>query len=157
MTRDQIARVRSSWALVVPLAEVVAGRFYERLFTLDPSLRPLFSHTDSAAQPRKFVQTLAVVVAGLDDLAPLRPAIEALGQRHAAYGVTDSHYDTVRQALLWTLECALGPDFDAPTREAWDTAYRLLATVMQRAVVGEARSGDAAIRTNAIAASGYRS
>lgn len=157
MTRDQIARVRSSWALVVPLAEVVAARFYEQLFTLDPSLRPLFAHTDSAAQRRKFVQTLAIVVAGLDDLPRLLPAIEALGQRHAGYGVTDAHYGTVRAALLWTLERGLGPDFDERTREAWDAAYHLLATVMQRAAARGTPNAETASRTNAIAASGYRS
>jgi len=135
MTPDQIARVRASWTLVVPVADTVAARFYERLFALDPTLRPLFVHTDPASQRRKLVQTLAVVVAAIDDLSRLLPAVEALGRRHTAYGVTDAHYATVGEALLWTLERGLGDTFDDATRGAWAAAYGLLATAMQRAAV----------------------
>ena len=133
MTPDQILRLRASWALVVPVAEAVAARFYERLFTLDPALRPLFAHADPAAQRRKLVQTFAVVVAGLEDLGRLLPAVEALGRRHATYGVTAAHYETVREAFLWTLAQGLGDGFDGATRAAWATAYDLLAAAMQRA------------------------
>lgn len=141
MTRDQIARVQTSWALVVPVAETVASQFYERLFTLDPTLRSLFASTDSIAQGRKLMQTLAVVVAGLHRLSELAPAIEALGRRHASYGVTTAHYATVRSALLWTLARALGDDFDDPTRAAWTTAYDRLANTM----IGAATRGGCSV------------
>jgi nitric oxide dioxygenase len=133
MTPEQIARVRASWALVVPIAESAAAHFYERLFTVDPTLRPLFHQTDLASQRRKLMQTLGVVVAGLADLSRLLPAVEALGRRHVAYGVDARHYAVVGDALLWTFEQGLGDAFDADTRSAWATAYGLLADAMIRA------------------------
>ena len=137
LTPDQIDRVRASWSLVVPVAETVAARFYQRLFEVDPSLRALFGHTDPASQQRKLVQTLAVVVAGVDDLDRLLPAVEALGRRHAGYGVSASHYDTVGDALVWTLARGLGDAFDADTRAAWTAAYALLAQAMKEAMISE--------------------
>jgi hemoglobin-like flavoprotein len=128
--------VQESWALVSPISEVAAGLFYGRLFELDPSLRPLFKG-DITEQGRKLMQTLAVVVKGLDNLDGLVPAVEALGRRHGGYGVQDSHYDTVASALLWTLERGLGEAFTPEVRDAWVEAYTLLATVMKRAAAGQ--------------------
>ena len=132
MTPEQTLIVRETFAKVEPISEAAAALFYGRLFELDPSLRPMF-RGDMAEQGRKLMQTLAVVVHGLDRIATLVPAVEALGRRHAGYGVRDEHYATVASALLWTLEQGLGPAFTPAAREAWTAAYTLLATVMQRA------------------------
>jgi nitric oxide dioxygenase len=132
MTPDQIARVRASWRLVVPVAEIVAARFYEQLFARDPALRSLFAHADLTTQRRKLMQTLAVVVAGIENIDLLLPAVAELGRRHARYGVTDTHYDAVGEVLLRTLALALGDRFDRKTREAWAAAYGLLVDAMKR-------------------------
>jgi len=42
MTPHQIALVRESFATVVPISEQAVGLFYDRLFAIDPSTRPLF-------------------------------------------------------------------------------------------------------------------
>ncbi|MFL5542728.1 MAG: globin family protein, partial [Longimicrobiaceae bacterium] len=110
--------------------------FYGRLFELDPSLRPMF-RGDLEEQGKKLMQMITVVVRGLDRLDQLVPAVEALGRRHAGYGVRDSHFDTVAAALLWTLGQGLGDAFTAPVKAAWTEAYTLLATVMKRAAAGE--------------------
>jgi nitric oxide dioxygenase len=130
MTPDQIARVRASWSLLAPIAETAAARFYERLFELDPSLAPLFAAADPTSQRRKLVQTLAMVVAGIEEFDRLLPAVEALGRRHDAYGVRPEHYATVGEALLWTLRRALGDAFDDATRQAWAEAFATLAGAM---------------------------
>ena len=130
MSPDQIARVRASWTLLAPIAETAASRFYERLFELDPSLAPLFAAADPATQRRKLVQTLAMVVAGIEDFDRLLPAVEALGRRHDAYGVRPEHYATVGEALLWTLHRALGDAFDDATRTAVADAFAALAGAM---------------------------
>jgi hemoglobin-like flavoprotein len=132
MTPEQRQIVKATFALVEPISETAAALFYGRLFDLDPSLRPMF-RGDIAEQGRKLMQTIAVVVHGLDRLANLIPAVEALGRRHGGYGVRDEHYATVASALLWTLEQGLGPAFTPAAREAWTAAYTTLASVMQRA------------------------
>lgn len=59
--------------------------------------------------------------------------MRALGARHAGYGVRDEHYDTVGAALLWTLGQGLGETFTDDVRDAWTSAYTLLATTMKDA------------------------
>jgi len=131
MTNKQKLLVQDSFEKVRPIAEVAAALFYERLFTLDPSLRALF-RGDQKEQGRKLMQMIAVAVKGLDNLEQLVPAVEELGRRHSGYGVRNEHYDTVGAALLWTLEAGLGPDFTEEVKEAWTGVYALLAGVMQR-------------------------
>jgi hemoglobin-like flavoprotein len=79
------------------------------------------------------MQTLAVVVASIDRLESIVPAVEALGRRHAGYGVEAAHFETVGQALLDTLAVGLGENFTAEVRDAWASAYGILAGVVQSA------------------------
>jgi nitric oxide dioxygenase len=129
MTPDQIKLIQSSFGAVLPIADEAATLFYDRLFALDPSLRPLF-RGDMREQGRKLMATLRVVVEGLERLDQLVPAVRALGQRHAAYGVREAHYATVGSALLWTLEQGLGPAFTPSLQAAWSEAYAVLAGTM---------------------------
>lgn len=132
MNPKQIALIQTSFAHVVPIAESAAALFYERLFALDPALRPLFQG-DLHEQGRKLMTMLVVVVRGLAQPDQLLPAVEALGRRHAAYGVRETHYATVGAALLWTLRQGLGQQFTPEAEAAWAAAYTLLATVMAQA------------------------
>lgn len=133
MKPKQKQLVQQTWAQVAPIAEQAADLFYGRLFELDPSLKPLFAHTDMKTQGRILMQTLTLTVKGLDSLDQLIPALENLGRRHVRYGARDEHYATVGQALLWTLEKGLGAAFTPPVREAWTEAYGVIASVMKRA------------------------
>lgn len=129
MTPKQITLIQTSFEQVLPIAETAAELFYGRLFELDPSLRPLF-RGDMTEQGRKLMTTLKVVVNGLTRLEALVPAVQALGRRHAGYGVKDEHYQTVATALLWTLKQGLGDAFTLETEAAWVAAYTILAEVM---------------------------
>jgi hemoglobin-like flavoprotein len=132
MTENDRQLVRNSWAKVMPISNKAAELFYNRLFELDPSLRPLFT-SDVTEQGRKLMRMITTAVNGLDRLDEIIPAVRALGKRHSGYGVTDDHYDTVAAALLWTLEHGLGDAFTADTRNAWSKTYTLLATTMKEA------------------------
>jgi len=143
MTPRQIELVRSSFANVEPIADVAATIFYRRLFDLDPSVRALFTATDMAAQRRNLMQTLTVVVRGLDRLDALVPAVEALGRRHGRYGVKPEDFETVGAALLDTLGEGLGDAFTLETRDAWAAAYGILASVMIGAAEPAADAGEA--------------
>lgn len=115
---------------VAPLGDNAAAVFYQNVFALDPSLRPLFKE-DMTVQRHMLVQMLAFVVNGLGTPEHIIDAVGQLGQRHAGYGVQPEHYRTVGQALLQTLETAIGPAYTPEVREAWTAAYTLLASVMQ--------------------------
>lgn len=127
MTPNQISLVQKSFGIVP--AEIAAELFYARLFELDPSLRSLFKG-DMKVQGRKLMDMIAVAVRGLNNLEAIVPAVQDLGVRHAGYGVTPDHYETVGSALLWTLEKGLGEQFTDDVRVAWTDAYTLLSTTM---------------------------
>jgi hemoglobin-like flavoprotein len=132
MTPAQVADVQQSFAQLRPQADTVAARFYQRLFTLDPSVRRLFPD-DLTAQGRKLMDMLGFVVHGLPRVDTILPAVQALGRRHVQYGVQPEHYQTVGAALLWTLEQELGAAWTPEVREAWTTAYTVLAELMTTA------------------------
>ena len=133
MLPEQKTLVQDSFALVVPIADTAAELFYARLFELDPSLRSMF-RGDMREQGRKLMQMLTVAVRGLDRLDAILPAVQALGRRHAAYGVRDEHFETVGAALLWTLEQGLGSAFTPEVAQAWASVYGVLASVMKDAM-----------------------
>jgi hemoglobin-like flavoprotein len=137
MSPEQILLVKSSFAAVAPIADQAGMMFYDRLFTIDPSLRPLFKG-DIAEQSRTLMKMIAVAVNGLDKLETIVPAVQALGVRHAGYGVAAAHYATVATALLWTLRQGLGDGFTPEIETAWVEAYTLLATTMQEAAAAHA-------------------
>lgn len=132
VTPAQKMLVQQSFAQIAPVADDAAALFYRRLFQLDPELRMMFPG-DMTGQRKKLMQMLTAAVKGLDDLEQLVPVVQDLGRRHAGYGVTDTHYDIVRQALLWTLEKALGRAFTPDLRTAWFAVYTLLASTMKDA------------------------
>lgn len=74
MTPEQIALVRDSFAKVAPIAPAAASVFYDRLFVLDPALRPLFKG-DMVEQGRKLMAMIGTAVANLDRLGDITPAI----------------------------------------------------------------------------------
>lgn len=137
MTPQQIALVQSTWSKVVPIQDQAARLFYDKLFEMDPSLRPLFKG-DMVEQGRKLMAMINTAVNGLTRLNEIVPAVQALGRRHVGYGVKEAHYETVGAALLWTLEQGLGPSFTPEVRQAWATAYGLLAGVMKEAAAATA-------------------
>ncbi|MBM3530908.1 MAG: hemin receptor [Alphaproteobacteria bacterium] len=132
MTRDQKQLVQATWKQVVPIADTAARLFYERLFEIDPGARALFGETNMTRQREKLLQVLSVAVSSLDRLDALTGVVEDLGRRHAGYGVTEAHFDSVGAALLWTLERGLGEHWTPAAAAAWTEVYGLLANIMQR-------------------------
>ena len=134
MTQIQLELVRASFAQVAQMADAAGELFYRRLFELDPSLRSLF-RSDLQEQGRKLIQMLGLAVAWLDRPDMLLPTIEALGRRHELYGVKTRDYQTVGEALLWTLAKGLGEAFTPEVRGAWIAVLELISSVMQRQAV----------------------
>jgi hemoglobin-like flavoprotein len=132
MSPTQVAAVQRTFSLVVPIKEKAAALFYERLFAIDPSTKPLFKG-DVKEQGRKLMSALATVVTGLNNPSSIVPTVQALARRHVGYGVKDEHYASVGSALLWTLEKGLGDEFTPDVKGAWTDAYGLLAGVMKEA------------------------
>ncbi len=132
MTPEQVTLVKDTWAQVVPISDKAAELFYGKLFELDPELKSLFNG-DMVEQGKKLMKMIGTAVNSLDKLDTIVPAVQDLGKRHVDYGVKDEHYDTVAEALLWTLGAGLGDAFTDDVKGAWTDTYVTLATVMKEA------------------------
>ena len=85
MTPVQIALVQNSWDKVDAISDQAASLFYDRLFTNDPALKPLFKG-NMEEQGKKLMTMIGVAVRGLDKLDTIVPAVQKLGARHKDYG-----------------------------------------------------------------------
>lgn len=139
MTSEQVKLIKDSFKKVLPIAGLAADLFYERLFEIAPEVRPLFSD-DLVAQKKKLIAMLTTAVTNLHDVDKIAPAVEDLGKRHVAYGVTVKHFEPFGAALLWTLKEALGSEFTPQVKIAWTEAYVTLARVMSGAATDETRT-----------------
>jgi hemoglobin-like flavoprotein len=125
--------VQTTFARLAVMPEVAGALFYERLFAINPSFRPLFKN-DLRIQVGRLMTMLSMVVYNLHQPDQILPAIRDLAIRHVEYGVKLADYDALREALLCTLEQALGEDLTPAVREAWTICYDELAGEMKEAV-----------------------
>jgi hemoglobin-like flavoprotein len=135
VTPEQVKLVQESFKKVEPIAPQAADLFYGRLFEIAPEVRPLFP-ADLTSQKEKLMAMIATAVTNLHQVEKIVPAVQDLGRRHVAYGVTQAHYKPVGDALIWTLGKGLGDAFTQPVKDAWVAAYTTLAGVMTEAAAG---------------------
>lgn len=129
MTTEQVHLVRKSFAEVARLQHVAALIFYKRLFEVEPRLRPLFKN-DIEEQSRKLTDMLAALISMLERSDTLVRELQAMGARHAGYGVQESHYATVGGALLDMLAEVLGDGYRPEVKDAWVALYTVVADTM---------------------------
>jgi hemoglobin-like flavoprotein len=139
MDAHSVALVQQSFEKVAPLGDKVPALFYEELFTLDPSLRPMFK-PDMTEQRKMLLGALSMVVRSLHRPEAIIEPVKALGKRHVAYGVKPAHYAVVGNALLNTLQKGLGEEFTPELRQAWVEAYTALSDLMKEAAYGSGSS-----------------
>jgi hypothetical protein len=75
MIPKQIELVQVSFQMVQPIADKAARLFYDRLFEIDPALRPMF-RGDIGEQGRELMQIIGVAVGSLRRMEQLLPAVE---------------------------------------------------------------------------------
>lgn len=129
MTPQQIELVQSSF-LALPPRRQAAALFYERLFDIDPSVRPLFARTNLDEQGEKLMAALQFVVGALRRPEAMLVTVGSLAARHVRYGVVASQYASVGEALVWTVEQGLGEAASSEILAAWSAAYALLSEAM---------------------------
>ncbi|MCM2255420.1 MAG: protein kinase [Vicinamibacteria bacterium] len=128
--RDAVMIVQDTFEQVARRKDEAAALFYELLFQVDPSARPLFRVNDMKTQGDMLMSVLATAVRGLDRIDELKPVLRELGRRHEGYGVELRHYDSVEQALLEMVRRITGQEFSADVRLAWARIYSELTAVM---------------------------
>src|SRR5436309_3317242 len=130
MTAEQIHLLRKSFDAVEAQAHVAALVFYRRLFSLDPSLRPLFKGSIEE-QSRKIIDMLGLALSLSGNPGALEEELRQLGARHQTYGVRNEHYDVVGRAMLEMLADVLRAEFTPAVHEAWAKFYNFMAETMK--------------------------
>lgn len=132
MNAQQIALVQTTFEKVEPIAQQTGELFYQRLFEMDPTIRPLFKG-DIKKQALMLMTVIGLAVRGLDRPQSIDEAVKALGVRHAGYGVGITDYNTFGAALIGAMEQAMGSEFTPDVKEAWVEAYGVLSDAMKKA------------------------
>jgi len=133
MTQQDIQLLRESFTRIAPIADHAAALFYERIFSIAPELRPLFTN-DMQTQGAKLMAMLGTIVSLVHSPDKLVPLLQNLGKRHSEYGVKTEHFRSVGEALLWTLEQGLGAEYTPAIHQAWLSALTTISTVMKDAM-----------------------
>ena len=130
MTRTEILLIQDSWKMLQQIDPAIIGDvFYSKLFLDAPEVKHLF-RAPIPEQSRKLIKMLNLVITQLERLDDLKKEIGNMGARHQFYGVEAFHYDLVGNALIWTLQSALGEKWNESLCEAWVTCYTTLASAM---------------------------
>jgi hemoglobin-like flavoprotein len=129
LTPRQLGLLQASFDQIWSVNNRVADLFYERLFVVAPHTRALFP-ADMRPQKMKFMAMLASAIGLIERREMFEELIADLGRRHRQYGVGFADYASVGDALLWSLEQALAPQFTNETRAAWQALYQSARDIM---------------------------
>ncbi|CAM9567832.1 unnamed protein product [Discosporangium mesarthrocarpum] len=126
-----IKNIEASWALVVSAfsLEEAGNLFFTTLFEEAPSVEHLFTRS-KRVQGEMVMSLIDSAIRLLKDLKSLVPVLIDLGLRHRAYQVKVEHFPVVGEALLATLDKALGSSFTPKMRQSWVVVYNLISSIM---------------------------
>ena len=105
-----VRTLKESFQLLAPQADLLADRFYDRLFHDYPELQVLFEGVEFPEQKRKLIQSLTVIVRSLEKPEQLTSYLKDLGIRHDDYGVSEDDYLPVGVTLLTVMSELAGPE-----------------------------------------------
>eukprot|EP00927_Polykrikos_kofoidii_P012496 TRINITY_DN15387_c0_g2_i1.p2 TRINITY_DN15387_c0_g2~~TRINITY_DN15387_c0_g2_i1.p2 ORF type:complete len:176 (-),score=36.76 TRINITY_DN15387_c0_g2_i1:321-848(-) len=146
--------VQQTFARVAMLgADNVGKILFMKLFKKSPQVFGLFTfkgartQAEDLKQPLKLwraggpatkhaaevVTTFVTAVGLLSEQHLLVPILKELGARHVGYGVAPAHYEVVGEALIESLELALGPKFTPAVKNAYLKVYKHIEMTMTSA------------------------
>ena len=126
----QVELLEQSFDAIKPSANEFVTSFYDNLFTANPEAKPLFETTNMAAQKKKLLSSLVLVVENLRKPDILDSTLRGLGARHVEYGALPEHYPLVGGALLTTFEQYLQEQWTPEVKQAWVDAYGAISEMM---------------------------
>ncbi|MGW2249509.1 globin domain-containing protein [Kitasatospora sp. NPDC001660] len=138
-TARDIELIRTSLAVVEPVADRATAHFYALIFLHHPEVRALFPAAMDVQRDRLF-RALLAAARGADDPDALRAHLGALGRGHRRYGTLTGHYGPVGECLVQALARYAGSRWDAATELAWRRVYRLVSSIMIEAAEEAART-----------------
>jgi len=126
VTEAELDQLRESYSKLKGDAEENPVFFYDALFRHAPGLRQMFRE-DLQGQGMKFMTTLGVILAKLNDETAVDPHFQELGKRHKSLGVLAQHFGPMEEALIDTLRHALGDGLTPELERLWRQAFTEIA------------------------------
>jgi hemoglobin-like flavoprotein len=83
------------------------------------------------------LRTVGQVVTGRIHVKLLIPFLDNMGKRHGKYGVEVEYFKGMGEALIWTMEQAVGVRWTPELQSAWRRTYNILKEVMVMAIKQE--------------------
>lgn len=118
-------------------------RFYERLFTVYPGVRHLFT-TPPEEQHKKLMASVGAIVASVTQPELMVPYLHAMGIRHLQYKTENGHYAAVSENLVAVLGEHLSAEgeWTGEMRANWAAALEIVSNVMIEAADHPERFAD---------------
>ncbi|KIC33542.1 globin domain-containing protein [Leisingera sp. ANG-S5] len=129
MTDDELKQLQQSYTKLKEETGRSPAYFYDALFRHAPELRKLFRE-DLEGQGMKFMTTLGVIIARLNDESAVAPQFQQLGKTHASLGVLTDHFAPMEEALIDTLRHALGKEMTLELEALWRSAFKEISVKM---------------------------
>lgn len=132
LNNETIAIVKSTAPILEEHGEALTRHFYQRMFTHNPEVGPLFNPANQAAgnQQRALAAAITSYAANIDNLEVLGGAVELIAQKHASLLIKPEHYPIVGENLLASIREVLGAGATEQVLDAWAQAYQFLAEIL---------------------------
>jgi hemoglobin-like flavoprotein len=124
-----IELLRSSFEKVKPIANEVADKFYDFLWTDYPASKALFEGVDMKRQKGALLGSLVHIVDNLES-EKLGGYLKNMGARHLDYDTAPEHYDLVGASLLKTFAFFFDDEWTEELSVAWTDAYGVISSLM---------------------------
>ena len=129
VTEAELKQLQESYSKLKDGAGDTPVFFYEALFRHAPNLRRMFRE-DLEGQGMKFMTTLGVILAKLNDESAVAAHFQELGKKHASLGVQTLHFAPMGDALIDTPRHALRKDLTPELEKLWRQAFEEIADRM---------------------------
>lgn len=106
------------------------GRFYARLFELNPNIEQLFKSVGMEMQGKMVIQALGIGIKNHENEEDFAAVFRSLGRRHGLYGVKPEFYTSIGQAFINTCKASFGSEFDNELESDFQNLFSKIATQM---------------------------
>ncbi|XP_038691721.1 LOW QUALITY PROTEIN: non-symbiotic hemoglobin 2 [Tripterygium wilfordii] len=141
-TEKQEAMVKESWEVLKQNIPENSLRFFTLILEIAPAAKDMFSFLkDSKEVPQNNAKLKAHAVMVFKmvkiqlhekgDVVVADRTLKHLGSIHLKKGVIDPHFEVVKEALLRTIQGAVGEKWSDEMGQAWTEAYDQLAAAMK--------------------------
>src|SRR5690606_16108532 len=131
LREETIKVVKSTAPILEEHGETLTRHFYERMFSHNPEVAPLFNPANQAAglQQKALAGAICAYAANIDNLEALGGAVELIAQKNISLQIRPEQYPIVAENLLSSISKVLDDGATDALSDAWAEAYHVLADI----------------------------